>query len=111
MPIGPDLLIDLYRGLVHRDPRQRDQHANSVTDIHRSMSDAEVHGIGTLLAALAVWEPDPDAREAQLHALDLLHQWDQTAPDAIELVSRIDRTTLAVPEIEYVAYLLGSDAD
>ena len=103
------MLIDLYRGLVHHDPRQRDQHADSVTDIHRSMSDAEVHGIGTLLAALAVWESDPDAREAQLHALDLLHQWDQTAPDAIELVSRIDRTTLARPEIGYVDYLLGSD--
>src|SRR5215469_11871229 len=110
MPVPSCLLIGLYRGLVHEDSRQRSQHADSVTDIHRSMSGAEVHGIGSLLAALAVWESDAGAREAQLHALAELHEWDQIAPDAIELVSRIDRTSLSGSEIEYVACLLGGKA-
>jgi len=74
------------------------------------MSDAELHGIGSLLAALAVWESDTDAREAQLHALAELHEWNQVAPDAIELVSRIDRTSLVGSEIEYVACLLSGKA-
>jgi hypothetical protein len=109
MPVRPGLLIGLYRGLVDEDPCQRSEHADSVTDIHRGMSDAELRGIGSLLAALAVWESDAGAREAQLHALAELHEWGQTAPDAIELVSRIDRTTLAGSEVEYVACLLGSN--
>jgi hypothetical protein len=103
------LLIGLYRGLVHPDARQRGEYADSVTDLHRSMGKAELHGIGLVLSALAVWEPDANAREAQLHALAELHEWDEVTPDAIELVSRIDRTTLAGSETEYIAYLLGEE--
>jgi hypothetical protein len=107
MPIPPDLLIGLYRGLVAEDPGQRSEHADSVTDIYRSMSDAEVRGVGLLLAALAVWESDAVAREAQLHALSELHEWERTTPDAIELLSQMDPTTLSGSEIEYFAYLQG----
>ena len=110
MPVSPDQLIGLYRGLLHEDPRQRSEHADSVTDIHYGMGDAEVRGIGSLLAALTVWESDPSAREAQLHALAELHECGQATPDVIDLVSRIDRTTLVGSEIEYVTYLLCSDA-
>jgi hypothetical protein len=103
------LLIGLYRGLVHPDPRQRGDYADSVTDLHRNMDDAELHGIGLVLSALAVWESDAAAREAQLHALAELHESDEVTPDAIELVGRIDRTTLAGSETEYIAYLLGEE--
>jgi hypothetical protein len=109
MSIRPDLLIGLYRGLLHENPQHRSEHADSVTDLHRSMDDAELHGIESLLAVLAVWESDANAREAQLHALAELHEWHETTVDVVELVRRIDRTTLTGSEIEYVAYLMSEE--
>ena len=62
MLVHPDQLIGLYRGLVNEDPRERSQHADSVTDVYRGMSNAELRSVGSLLAALAVWESDAAAR-------------------------------------------------
>ena len=77
-----------------------------MTDLRTAMSPAELHALASVLAALAVWEPDGSAREAQLHALAEVHEWDATTPDALDLVRRVDRTTLAGSEVEYVGYLL-----
>ena len=107
MTIAPGLLIRLYRGLLHESPHQRSEHADSVTDMRRSMDSAQLHAIASLLGALAVWEQDATAREAQLHALAELHEWEATTPDAIELARRIDPATLTGSEIDYVAYLLN----
>jgi hypothetical protein len=107
MSRDPGFLVGLYRGLLNQDPQRRAENADSVTDLRKSMDAAELHSIGAVLAALAVWEPGGKAREAQLHALAELHEWDSTTPDAIDLLRRIDRVTLAGSEIEYISYLLG----
>ena len=77
-----------------------------MTDLRRAASDAELHAIASVLAAVAVWEPDGNAREAQLHALAELHEWDATTPDALDIVRLLDRRMLTGSEVEYVGYLL-----
>lgn len=107
MALDPAQFLNLLRELVDKNPRTREEHADAVTDLRAAMSPAESHALASVLAALAVWEPDGTVREAQLHALAELHEWDQSTPDALNLLQRLDRATLAGPEIEYVGYLLG----
>jgi hypothetical protein len=107
MSLDPAKLVGLLRGLLADEARERWASAGAVTDLRTDMSAAESRMIATVLAGVAVWETDGVAREAELHALAELHEWDTTTADAAHLLRRLDRSTLAGSEIEYVAYLDG----
>ena len=108
MPIDLEILITLYRDLVHENPGRRAASADSVTDIHSSLDSAEAQGIGSLLAVLAVWETNAEACEAQLNALSELYAGDQATPEIIEFLGRrIDRATLTGSQAEHIDYLLS----
>jgi hypothetical protein len=105
--IGPAQLVRLVRELVAEEPRRRWEAANSVTDVRTQMDLGEAHGVAYVLAALAVWETPGQSREAQLHALAELHEWEATTAEAVDAVRRIDRASLTGSEVEYVEWLLG----
>ena len=107
MSLDPAQLVGLLRGLLADDARERWANAGTVTDLRADMSSAESQMIATVLAGVAVWETNGAAREAELHALAELHESGTTTPDAAQLLRRLDRSTLAGSEIEYVAYLTG----
>lgn len=107
MSLDPAQLVGLPRGLLADEARERWASAGAVTDLRTDMSAAESRVIATVLAGVAVWETDGVAREAELHALAELHEWGTTTGDAAHLLRRLDRSTLAGSEVEYVACLDG----
>lgn len=108
MPVDLEVLITLYRDLMHENPCRRAASADSVTDIHRSFNSAEAQGVGSLLAVLAVWETNAEAREAQLNALSGLRAWSQVTPEIIAFLGcRTDRAILTGSQIEHIDYLLS----
>jgi hypothetical protein len=110
MSLDPAQLIALTRGLVHNDPRERWTSANEVTDLRTELGVGQQHCLAFLLAELALWEADGLAREAQLHVLAELHEWNGVPAEAIEVVRLIDPSSLIGSEVEYVAWLTGAQA-
>jgi hypothetical protein len=106
MSLDQAQFVGLLRGVTDESPQRREEHAEVVADLRNAASEAQLHAIASVLAAVAVWEPDGNAREAQLHTLAELHEWDATTPDVLDLVRPLDRTTLTGSEVEYVGYLL-----
>ena len=102
MSLDPIQFITLVRDLVDADPRHRRLHADEVTDVYRDFDSEQYRCIAFMLAELSLLETDWRAREAQLHALSELDEWDGVPPRAIELVRLIDVGTLYGSEVEYV---------
>ena len=105
MALDPIQFITLVRGLVDADPKQRDLHADEVTDIYKDFDSEQYRCIALMLAELSLLETDWRARQTQLYALSELDEWGDVPPRAIELVRLIDVGTLYGSEIEYVEWL------
>jgi hypothetical protein len=105
MAIDPAQFVGLVRGLVDMDSQQRGNHADEVTDVRTVLDAEQERCVAFVLAEIALWETDAAAREAQLHALAELDEWDGVPDQAIELIRSIDIATLVGSEVEYVEWL------
>lgn len=107
MSLDPAEFVALTRGLVDIDSRRRCVHADEVTDVRSELNVGQQRCVAFVLAELAIWEVDGRAREAQLHALADLHEWDGAPAEALELVRLIDPSTLIGSEVEYMEWLIS----
>jgi hypothetical protein len=103
--LNPPRFIALTRGLLLADPQRRSAHADEVIDVRTQLDPEQQRCLAFVLAELVLSETDGHAREAQLHALADLDEWDAVPLGAIDLVHLIDTSTLVGSEIEYVEYL------
>jgi hypothetical protein len=103
-------LSELIARLASRHDREREEAADSVTDLTTAYSADQARRLVAMLTRLAANEADPASREAQLHAAAELVEWHPVARAAAEIES-LDPATLSPSEREYVEYLAESDGD
>jgi len=103
-------LSELIARLASAHDREREEAADSVTDLTTAYAADQAGRLVAVLTRLAGDEPDPAAREAQLHAAAELVEWHPAARAAAEVES-LDPATLSPSEREYVEYLAESNGD
>ncbi|MDI2128497.1 hypothetical protein [Yinghuangia seranimata] len=102
MSVGDKQLCRLVRRLLDERPRGREEAAEVVCDWLRAFNEREVGLVVALLASIAAVEDDPDAREAQLHAMTELSIRPGFDRAQVAPVYGIDRAVLGPGELEYI---------
>jgi hypothetical protein len=111
MPLGSDRVRDLLGKLVAGSTEVRGQAADSVTDWTKSFERHDAAIVSRMLVWLATVESDDAAREAQLHALAELAEYDLVPSDVLVDVGQLTRDELhgsAVEHFDYLRSLRGS---
>jgi len=108
--IDDAMLSELITRLTSAQDRDREEAADSVTDLTTAYSSDQARRLVALLTRLAAGETNPLSREAQLHAAAELVEWHPAARAAAE-VGSVDRAALSPSEQEYVDFLAEPGTD
>jgi hypothetical protein len=100
------VVLDLLRSLLSDNPDERERGADEITDVYRGTDDLAVV-LADVLAAVAVVETSPSARESELHALAELEAWGLASSTAREIAARIPLDDLSISEREYLTQISG----
>jgi hypothetical protein len=99
------LVVDLVRRLTSEEAHDRANAAEETIDIIHSLGEFGPVLAG-VLALVRLTEGDPEAQEAELHALAELCEWGLVPTTILEVLARLDRRCLDASQIEYLDYLL-----
>ena len=105
MPVDSSQIRELIGRLVTNSADARSTAADSVTDWTKSYDSPEAAIVARVLIWLALVESDDSAKEAQLHALAELAEWDLVPNDALQDIDQLARTRLHGSSVEYFDYL------
>lgn len=105
MPIGNEELLKLTQALKSPLPEEREQAADSVTDVINSLSREETRIITLSLAEAAADETSHSCRESALHAIAELVDTGFIRRTEILPLAAIDRRELVGSQKEYMEYL------
>jgi len=103
-------LSELISRLTSAQDRDREEAADSVTDLTTAYSSDQARRLVSMLTRLAAGESNPVSREAQLHAAAELVEWHPAARAAAEIGS-LDPAALSPSEQEYLEFLAAPHAD
>ena len=99
----------MMRRLIHAatasEPRTRDQAADAITDVIRSLAPGDVALLAALLVALATSEDDSSCREAQLRALHEIAATHALRQEWLQPLHAL-RASAIGSEVEYLDELL-----
>jgi DNA-binding transcriptional ArsR family regulator len=99
------LVVDLVRRLTSQEAHDRALAAEEAIDIIHSLGELGPVLAG-VLALVRLREADPEAQEAELHALAELYEWGLVPTTILEILARLDRSYLNPSQVEYLDYLL-----
>lgn len=99
-------ILPILRDIVSDDPEDRALGADAATDLIHEYSDAETHSLTFTLACCCEVERDPNAQEAQLHALAEFAEYNYLPQYALLRVLRMDATQLTGSAREHFDYLV-----
>jgi hypothetical protein len=105
MPVGANRVRELLGRLAAGSADARSMAADSVTDWTQAFDGSEAAIVARVLLWLALAETDGTAKEAQLHALAELAEWDLVPRDALQDVDQLTRAELHGSSIEHFDYL------
>jgi hypothetical protein len=105
MPVGTVRTRELLEELVAAQSAARELAADRVTDWIRSYDIGEAAIISRVLLWLAGAETEESAREAQLHALSELAEYDLVPADVLSDVGQVSRAKLRGSSVEHLDYL------
>jgi hypothetical protein len=105
MTVGADRIRDLIGRLAAESARDRGTAADSVTDWTQSFDESEASVISRVLLWLSIAESDEGAKEAQLHALAELAEWELVPVEVLRDVGQLAGTGLSGSSIEHFEYL------
>jgi hypothetical protein len=111
--VGRDRVLQILRGLSDGGSFARQEAAAVSADLAESMSDHEAVVVGTVLAWTSIDEQDPEALEAELHALATFVEWDRLPTFVLAEIAPLDRDRLGGSALEHYEYLtsrLGGEA-
>ncbi|MFE7614753.1 hypothetical protein [Streptomyces sp. NPDC057496] len=107
MTVGDENLVSIVRGLISRNPDDREEASETVCDWLNSFDRREVKMISALLSSLVVLETESDCRESELHALSELTETGFIEAGDLAPLWQIRRDTLRGSEVEHFDYLAG----
>jgi len=105
MSVDFSQIRELLGRLVANSAGARGIAADSVTDWTKAYDSSEAAIVARVLMWLALVESDDSAKEAQLHALAELAEWDLVPNEVLRDVDQLTRTGLRGSSVEYFDYL------
>jgi hypothetical protein len=105
MSVGASRIRDLLARLAAKSADDRSIAADSVTDWTQAFDGSEAAVVARVLLWLALVESDDTAKEAELHALAELAEWDLVPHDVLRDVDQLTYADLRGSSIEYFDYL------
>jgi hypothetical protein len=98
---GSRLVFELIHGISDPNSKLREEAAEAIVDVFRSLSDFETAILGAVLVIARTVETDPTCQEAQMNALAELHEWGRLPAETLDPLRALDRSTLVGSELEY----------